>query len=80
MLASSSLSTIRHKASAPHTTPHDRASSTSPARRDGSVSATFRATGLVVLMFGAPVCGLWAGMTGATVSAPAEKGVMDTPY
>jgi hypothetical protein len=78
MLASSYSSALRHNASASGA--HKRASSTSPARYDGRVSATVRAIGLVVLMFGALICGLWAGMTGATDLAPAEKGVMDTPY
>ena len=76
MFASSSSSIFRHKASA-HAMRNDRVSTTLRARND-KVSATLRAVVLVVLMFGALICGLWAGMTVASVLTPPEKGVMDT--
>ena len=62
MPASSYSSAFLHKASA-SSGAHKRASSTStsPARHDGRASATVRAIGLVVLMFGALICGLWGG-------------------
>jgi hypothetical protein len=89
MHASSSSSIFRHKASA-HAMRHDRASATLRERHDGAsanprprndgVSATLRAVVLGLLMFGALICGLWTGMTLASVLTPPDKGVMDTPY
>jgi hypothetical protein len=44
------------------------------------VPATLRAIVLVVLLFGALICGLWAGMSWSTVLSLSERGVMDSPY
>jgi hypothetical protein len=51
-----------------------------PVMRNSIISATLRAIVLVVLMFGALICGFLAGMTAAAVLCPSERGVMDTPY
>jgi hypothetical protein len=78
MLANGFSSTFRNKASA-HAMRNDRVSTTLRARND-RVSAILRAIVLVVLLFGALICGLRAGMTSSAFLYPPEKGVMDTPY
>jgi hypothetical protein len=56
----------------------------SPPSREASSDATRNdklfAIILVVVMFGAPICGLWGGMTLSAALSPPDKGVMDTPY
>ena len=56
-----------------------RASTTLRARND-RVSSILRAIVLLVLLLGALIVGLWAGMNLSFLLRPPERGVTDTPY
>jgi hypothetical protein len=69
MLASSSLRTFQTW----------RPASASAIGNGGS-SAGLRAIALALLLLGALVGGLWAGMNLSFLTSPADRGVMDAPY